>query len=142
MSEESNPQSDPKESGEWDDVGRQFQQLGESLANAFRAAWENEQNQQRMNEFRSGVESMVKEVDRAIRETADSPQGQRVRAEAERAVQSVQKAGEKTAQEVKPHLVTALHSLNDALQKWIERMESEPTAGPESESGGDQTVDL
>lgn len=142
MSEEFDPQNNQKEGNEWEDVGRQFQLLGESLATAFRTAWDSEENQQRMNEFRSGVESMVQEVDRAIKEKADSPQGQRVRAEAERAVESVQKAGEKTAQEAKPHLVTALHSLNDALQKWIERMEEGSQTRRESEPSSDEPVDL
>jgi len=133
MSEEPNQGGKPRSGGDWDDVGRQFQELGQSLAQAFRSAWENEQNQQRLNELRTGFELMVTEVDQAIKDTVESTQGQKVRAEAEKAIQSAQKAGEKTAQEVKPHLVTAIRSLNDALQKWAERMESESATGQKPE---------
>lgn len=141
MSQDFESQHEQKPGSEWEDVGQQFQKLGESLAQAFRTAWESEQNQERLKELRTGVESMVQEVDRAIRETADSPQGQRVRAEAERTLESVQKAGEKTAQDVKPHLVKALNSLTDALQQWIDRMESEP-GSERSETDRDEAVDL
>ncbi|HEX2980356.1 MAG TPA: hypothetical protein VHO48_08840, partial [Anaerolineaceae bacterium] len=62
----------------------------------------------------------------AIRDTANSPSGQQIRSEAERTVQNLRTAGEQTAQEVKPHLVSALREANDALQRMIDRMESKP----------------
>ncbi len=106
----------------WQDVGKQFQELGESLAQAFRTAWENEENQRRLQEMRTGLESMVKEVGQAIDETASSPQGQKIREEAGRTVEALRSAGEQTAQELRPQLINALQQLNIELQKLIERM--------------------
>ena len=107
----------------WEDVGKQFQTLGESLAKAFRAAWANEQNQQRVQEMRSGLELIVRNVDQAIQDTASSPEGQKIKSEASRAAESLRTATEKTAQEVRPHLVSALRQANEELQKFIDRME-------------------
>src|SRR5512133_1597353 len=87
----------------WDDIGRQFQTLGESLAKAFRATIENEKNQQRIQEMRSGLESIVRNVDQAIQDTAASPEGQQIRSEASRAAESLRIATEKAAQEARPH---------------------------------------
>jgi hypothetical protein len=111
-------------SGEaWQEVGKQFQALGESLATAFRTAWHDEQNRKRVQEMQQGVEAMVNEVGQAIRETAKSPQAQQAKEEVLKAAESVRVAGEQTMQEVRPHLVEALRQLNDELQKFIGRME-------------------
>ena len=106
----------------WQDVGKQFQELGGSLAEAFRTAWENEENQRRLQELRAGLESMIREVGQAIDDTASSPQGQKIRAEAGRTVETLRSAGEQTVQEVRPQLINALQQLNTELQKLIERM--------------------
>jgi hypothetical protein len=51
----------------WRQVGKQFQALGESLAAAFRAAWEDEENRQHVREMQAGLEKMVNEVGQAIK---------------------------------------------------------------------------
>ncbi len=107
----------------WREVGKQFQALGESLAAALRVAFDTPENRQRTEDLRATVEAMANEVERAIRETAESPQGQKVRAEATRVAASVRDAGEQTVQEVRPHLVSALRQLNDELQRMIRQME-------------------
>jgi ElaB/YqjD/DUF883 family membrane-anchored ribosome-binding protein len=108
----------------WQDVGQQFQQLGDSLAQAFRAAWEDAENQRRLQEMRTGLESMVREVGKAIDDTAKSPQGQHLREEAERTMDKVRNASEQTVQEVRPQLITALQQLNAELQKLVDRIEN------------------
>ena len=57
----------------WQEVGQQFQVFGESLATALRTAWENEENRKRLDEMRSGLESMAENVSQAVKETAASP---------------------------------------------------------------------
>lgn len=133
---ENNPETGPEDTtqqtarvGSWDEVGRQFQELGQSLAQAFRTAWGNEDNQHRVQEMRTGVESMLREVGRAIDESAKSPEGQKVRAEAARAAESLRAAGEQSFQEVQPQLVNALQQLNNELQKLVEKMEKKQTPG-------------
>ena len=113
----------PEES--WREVGRQFQTLGESLATAFRTAWESEENNQHLEGMKNGLESMVDQVSQAVRDAGDSPEGQKVRGEVERATQSARVAGEKAVQDARPHLLSALNQVNDELQKIISRMSGE-----------------
>ncbi len=107
----------------WREVGRQFQALGESLATAFRTAWESEENSQHLESMKNGLESMVDRVSQAIQEASDSPDGQKVRSEVKKAAQSARAAGEKTMQDAQPHLLSALDRINTELQKVIIRME-------------------
>ena len=121
----------------WQTVGQQFQVLGESIAQAFRTAWETEENQRRLQEMRKGLESMVNDVGKAIDDTANSPKGQKIREEAGRTVDVLRSAGEQTVQEVRPQLINALQQVNMELQKLIERMEKPKSgAGPSDEGPG------
>lgn len=114
----------------WQDVGRQFQVLGESIAQAFRTAWKDDENRRQAQEMRSGLEAMVNEVGRAIQDTANSPEGQQVRAAAERTADHLVEAGEKTVQEVRPHLMHALKQVNEELRRFIENMDQEKSGEP------------
>jgi arginyl-tRNA synthetase len=116
----------------WRDVGKQFEALGHSLAAALRAAWHDENTQRGLREMQTGLETMVNQVSQAVKEAAESPDGQKVRTEAERAAQSLRSASEKTWQETKPQVVSALRQLNAELQKAISQLdESKPDAPPE-----------
>ena len=47
--------TDEQTTGEaWREVGRQFQALGESLATAFRTAWESEENREHVQDMKTG----------------------------------------------------------------------------------------
>jgi hypothetical protein len=139
MSEEQTPQPTEQPvsptADAWRQVGKQFEALGNSLADAFRTAWHDENTRRHMREMQTGLETMVKEVDKAIKETVASSDGQKVRAEAERAAQSLQAAGAKTWQETKPQLVSALRQLSAELQKTISRLEE--TKAPVTEGAAD-----
>ena len=116
----------------WGEVGGQFQALGESLAQAFRTAWENEENRQHLRDMRTGLEAMVDKVGQAIKEASDSPDGQKVRREAQKAAASARAAGEHALQEVQPHLLSALRQVNAELQKMIGHMEEKQPASEAS----------
>lgn len=109
----------------WREVGRQFQALGESLAQAFRTAWEDEENRQHLQDMQAGLEAMIDQVGQAIKEASESPEGQKVRQEVEKAAQSARAAGEKVWQEAQPHLLSALRQVNAELQKMVSRLEEE-----------------
>jgi hypothetical protein len=115
----------------WQEVGRQFQALGESLARAFRTAWESEENRQDLDSVKSGLESLVDSIGQAIQEAGTLPEGQRMREEAERAVKSARVAGEKALQDARPHLLSALEWMNEEMQKIIGRLEQEPADSEE-----------
>ena len=119
----------PKTNGDqWQEVGQQFQTLGETLAKAVRTAWNDEHNRKRVQEMKVGLESMLKDLGKAIDETSKSPQVQQVKSEAQRAAESFKLAAEKTAVEARPHVLSALRQLNEELAKMVKRMEQDNTA--------------
>jgi hypothetical protein len=120
----------------WKEVGEQFQKVGESLAAAFRAAWDDPQTQQHFSEMKTGVEAMLHEVGQAMRDTAATPEAQQARAEAKKAFQRARAAGEHTVAEARPHLLTALRELDTALQKWLAHLEQAEPAGEAGEQAG------
>lgn len=115
----------------WREVGRQFQALGESLAEAFRTTWESEETRQHVQNMQDSLKAMVDHIDRATKEASASPEAQKIREEAEKAAESLRAAGERTWKEARPHLLSALSQISTELQKMIARLqEEEPTAGP------------
>jgi hypothetical protein len=88
----------------WKEVGRQFEALGQSLAAAFRAARDNEENRQRVKTMQTGLESLVNQVGQAIRKLPTRP-AHKARTEAE-SCRVLRTAGFKTWQESRPHLVS------------------------------------
>jgi hypothetical protein len=128
-------QPQPTPSDAWHEVGQQFKTLGESLAAAFRTAWEDEENRRRAQSMKSGLEAMVNELGQAIKETSASPQAQKARSEAEKAAQTIRVAGQQTWQETRPHLVSALRQLNAELQKAIGQLEQEESAAQAAPEG-------
>jgi hypothetical protein len=127
----------------WREVGRQFQALGDSLSEAFRAAWTDENNRERVEEMRTGIESMVNQVGKVLKDYSNTPEGQQVRQEAKRAAENFRTAGEQTMTEARPHLVTALRQVNSELQRMIDQMDHSPRAAqyPEADQPtGDETI--
>ena len=109
----------------WEDVGRQFQSLGESLAATLRTTWQNERNQQRVSDMRDGLEAMVVEVNQAIHDSVSSQDVENVKEEAEKAFKHLQDTGEQTVTELRPHLLSALQQVNTEIEKLINRMQNE-----------------
>lgn len=118
----------------WRQVGEQLEALGDSLSRAFRAAWESEETQQHVQSMQNGLEKMVEKVDRAVKEAGESAEARKLRAEAERTAESLQKAGDQTWQELRPRLISGLARVNAELEGFIERMEPTEPAG-EAEEG-------
>ena len=136
---EGNQTGNAPKNDSWQEVGRQFQELGNSLAEAVRTSWENEETQRRLQEMRTGLESMAQQVGKAIDDTANSSQGQKVRENAGRAAENLRSATEQTVQEVRPQLITALEELNQQLQKLIDRMKRKTP--PQNPPAGQPPVD-
>lgn len=114
----------------WREVGDQFKALGDSLSRAFRTAWESEENRQHLESIKSGLKAMVDQVGQALadasaalEEASTSPEGQKVRREAEKAAESARVAGEKALEEARPHVLSAVRQINAELEKWIRGME-------------------
>jgi hypothetical protein len=115
----------------WSEVGKQFQTLGETIADAFRATWEREETRQHVAGLQAGLEQLVSSVGEAISEFGESSEGQRLRAEAEKAAGSARAAGEQAWEDAQPHILSALRQVNEELRKVTSRIEGTEDQGDE-----------
>lgn len=122
----------------WQEVGRQFQALGESLSTAFRTAWQSEQNRERMQEMQNGLQSFVTQVESVVRESASTPEAQDALRKAKAVGETTVQAAEQALQDARPHILSALQQVNVELQKMIDQMQEKPP----SESGGDPAASV
>ena len=76
------PKSETREA--WEEVGHQFEQLGTSLATAFKTLWESDETQQHLESLRSGLQSMVDDVSAAVNRTMTTQEAEKVKAEAKK----------------------------------------------------------
>ena len=106
----------------WQEVGRQFEVLGSSLAQAFRTAWSNIETSTEAQQVKTGLESMLREVGQAIDDTTKTPEAQKLKEDAKRTAESLRTAGEQTVQEARPQILSALQKANEELQKLIDKM--------------------
>ncbi len=118
----------------WQEVGKQFQRLGESLSSAFRTARENEDNRRTLRNLSEGLGSLASEVGKAIDEVASSDEGQWVRQEAEKAAKSAREVGADMCQDVRPHVVSALNQVGTELQTLMGKLEAKTGPDKSSES--------
>ncbi len=126
--EKTNKQPTGQSAEAWREVGKQFEVLGQTLAEAVRTSWYSEDNRKRLQEMQGGLESMAKQVTTAIKESAANPNAEQAKTQVKRTAETMRSAGEQTVQEIRPHLVNALHLLNEELEKLVKRMEAEKAA--------------
>ncbi|MBN1486657.1 MAG: hypothetical protein JW981_03380 [Anaerolineae bacterium] len=112
----------------WKDVGEQFKNLGESIADAFSSLWEDESTRQHVKDLESGLESMVDSLGDAINKAAHSEEAQKIRSEADKMARSAREAGQKAYNETRPKLIQALQKVNEEIQNLIGNLEREPGA--------------
>jgi hypothetical protein len=126
----------PASAEAWQEVGRHFQALGESLVTAIRTAWESPENRRNLQEMQASLENLVDGISQTVRESAVSPEMQQAREEAEKAAQSFRTAGQQALEEARPHLLSALQQLRDEVDRMIGGLEEEeqPTSPPPQQS--------
>jgi len=100
----------------WKDVEERFTALSESLVSAVRAAWNDEENQRAINDMESGLRTIAGDVASAVDEAAKSPEGQRLRAEAEKTARAVHDTSEQMINDARPHVAKALGSISEGLR--------------------------
>jgi len=125
----------------WGEVGQQFAHLGESIAAAFNSALKDETTQGFMQQMRMGLEKMAGAIAKAVDDAAHSPEGQKFRQEAEKAVTSAATAGKQTVETVRPQLLSAMEQLNVKIREFLDRTSqtqpktpSTPTPEPEAQN--------
>lgn len=123
MSEEHSSETRASSGEAWREVGRRFESLGKSLAEAVRTAWGDESTQQAVSELESGLRSLARSVADAVDEAAASPEGQKVRTEAERLAASARDATAEATAEARPHVIAALETIRRSVQSAIDELE-------------------
>lgn len=121
----------------WQEVGRQFQRLGESLAAAFQTTMQDETTRQNMKDLQNGLENAVQGIRSTVQKGVSELEGKNFSEQARQTADSLINAGEQTVEEVKPHLLSALQELNHELDQLIQTMQSKPSrpAGGEEKPG-------
>ncbi len=140
----SNEQAEGQTQEPWAEVGQQFARLGESIAAAFTTAWKDEATQGFMHQMREGLEKMAGAVAGAVDNAAHSPEGQKFRQEAEKAVASAATTGRQTVETVRPQLLSALEQLNLKVRELLDRLrdtqpKTPPQPAPEPEAEATNT---
>ena len=119
-----NEQQAGSSSQSWEDVGRQFQNLGETLAAALRTSLHNEDTRRQFQKMQYGLEGMIAEIRQAISDTVENADVDQVKQDARKAAETLADHGRQTYQEVRPHLMDALQQVNHELQNLIDRMQN------------------
>ncbi len=139
MTDKNSSQEQQSTSGEaWGDVGRQFKNLGESLAAAFNITWQSEETRQNVQKVQTAFTDAANQINEAVKNAAESEEGQKVQEEVSKAAKSAQATGQQVYDDVSPELVSAFRFIRGELDKIINRMENDTPASaptePEAES--------
>lgn len=125
----------------WSEVGQQFAHLGESIAAAFNTALKDETAQGFMQQMREGLEKMAGAIAKAVDDAAHSPEGQKFRQEAEKAVASAATTGKQTVETVRPQVLSALEQLNLKIREMLDRMRTAQPSTPQPQTPEPQAQD-
>jgi DNA anti-recombination protein RmuC len=118
MSEQS-----PNSKAAWEEVGRQFEALGKSISDAFGAAWQDPNNRTELEKIKASIKQMADDVEKTVSQAASSEHGQRIKADAEKAAQSLAESARETYDEVKPQVANALKKAGEELNKLVNKIE-------------------
>ncbi len=138
--ESTQPHGEPHSTVEnqWDAVAKDFQRLGESIAEALKSAWQNETTQRQVHDLKEGLHSMAEQVGQTVAEAKETLTGDEVKSEVKKAAEDVKGLGSKVYSEAKPVLLDVLKTLDEGIKKMIDRLETphptETEAPPETET--------
>lgn len=121
------PRKESNMNDAWQEVGKQFQRLGESLAAAFQTSVKDENTRQNMKDLQDGLESAVQGIRGTVQKGVNELESRNFGEQARQTADSLINAGEQTVDEMRPRLLSALQQLNHELDRLIENMQ--PKAG-------------
>jgi len=122
---------------QWETILKDFQVLGENIAENIKNAWQDENTQKQFSDLRTGLQTVVDQVSDAIDEARQAATSEEVKTEVKKAAGEVKELGAKVYTDTKPHLVNTLKTLSDGLQGIISRLESPANTSTQPE-GQDQ----
>ena len=113
----------PNSKAAWEEVGKQFEALGKSIAGAFGAAWQDPNNRTELEKIKASIKQMADDVENAVSQAANSEKGQQIKTDVEKAAQSLAEGARETYDEVKPQVTSALKQVGDELTRLVNRFE-------------------
>ena len=119
----STPPNPPNSKEAWEEVGKQFETLCKSIASAFGAAWQDPNNRAELEKIKTSIKQMADDVEKAVDDAARSERGQQIKADVEKAAQSIADGARETYEEVKPQVASALKQAGDELHKLVNKIE-------------------
>ena len=119
----STPPNPPNSKEAWEEVGKQFESLGKSIASAFSTAWQDPNNRTELEKIKVSIKQMADDVEKAVNDAAASEKGQQFKADVEKAAQSLADSARETYEEVKPQVASALKQAGDELHKLVNKIE-------------------
>ena len=102
-----------------DDLKEEFRNLGGNLKDLLRTAWEREERKKAQAEVEAGLSELIAALSQISKELAETPAGQRLRAEA-KGLQARVQSGE-VQEKVHSELLEALRKVNADLRKVSDR---------------------
>ena len=119
---------------QWNQVGGDFQKLGQSIATAITGLWNDDKNREQLTEIQSGLSNMAEQVTGAVNEAISSDTSQDVKTGVNKAVDEAKEAGGKIYSDSRPFVIGALKKMNESLQTIIDRLDVTPTENSEEEA--------
>jgi len=95
----------------WNDVVGRMTELGGALSHWARAAADDPQNKQRLEQVRASVDEMARQADAALGKVTSSDFGQQVSQGAQQAGDAIGGAAQQVSEAAAPHVATALSGL-------------------------------
>lgn len=105
-----------------DELGK----LGKQVADAIKAAWENEDRKKLQTEIAEGFQKFGQEVNEAVEKASDSEAARDLRVKAEKVVEDIRESD--VVEDVRKGILTGLDALNRELGKLLEKLETKPAA--------------
>ncbi len=115
------------------EIGNEFEKLGENIRQAVQGAWESEERKRIGNDIHDGLVEIGAAFTRLGEEIVESPEVQRVREDVDDFSERIQ-SGE-VAQKISDDLVSLLQTINQKLEIH-EQGQTEESASSESEDEG------
>ncbi len=102
----------------WQDVAREFQTLGKTLGEAFRAAWQRPPDDAgQLSHLQEALQGIVDEVNGALDRGASSPEAEEARAQLTRLTESIRQAADRAGDQLRPELLSLLRQANAELRR-------------------------
>ncbi|RME51333.1 MAG: hypothetical protein D6796_01180, partial [Caldilineae bacterium] len=97
----------PDETGQaiksqWEAIVRDFQSLGQSIAETVKDAWQDEANRQQLQELGDSMKRVADQIVDAVDEALKSPAATEVKSEFKKAPETVKEAGQRVYSEAQP----------------------------------------